>query len=820
MLARCILLTAILLITATSAAAGDSYLIIVENVTDNVRGSLNGFPGRSWGKTVDKIYLYGGTTQTEWLDNHGIKYKAAIFNEEPSNLYICYMNTDNFSIDNSQIFDITDDYVLSISRIQGAESYRRLTLRNLPFTSRGQLITETMDYNSYIDSLISGVSQDTIIDYLSRLSGETPVEVGGEIDTIHTRYSGTYGNELAAAFIKETLEGYGYETEYHGFFSGRLRHTAVYDENLAWTVNEDSEAFRTTNGGATWEELDINVLTSLWGISNVGSDSVWVTGNDGTIKFSSDGGEQFVSQSSNTYVFLFGSCFINPNEGWVAGDNGVIIHTSNAGQNWTVQSTPTGQRLYDIYFVDDEYGWAVGRNGVVLHTSDGGANWVNQTSNTSERIYCVNFTDRDNGWLVGWSGVVRHTTDGGSNWQTVNLGSYIEKYHVDFADAQHGCIVGWNGEIFNTTDGGSNWIQAESGTSKDFYGVEFADNMTGYAVGNSVLKKTTDGGITWLNQTSNIEGVSRNVIATKTGTTDPDQQVIICAHMDDTSEQPQVRAPGADDNGSGTIAVIEAARLFVESQFEKTIKFCLWTGEEQGLLGSEAYAGDAYGNGDDIVGVFNFDMIGWDGNDDYLGELHCGTMSSSQELGYLFEDVITDYEISIVPVLLTWGSTDRSDHASFWDYDYPAMLGIEDFTDDFNPYYHTTDDNLSIIDVDFFTEYTKAAVGAVATMAIPDTGQVGIETIDNLPSGFVLGQNYPNPFNAATVISLTVPAASEISLEVYNILGEKTAVLFDGEINAGVHNFIWNAKNTASGVYFYRLATNNKSAVGRMVLIK
>ncbi|MCP4580257.1 MAG: M20/M25/M40 family metallo-hydrolase [candidate division Zixibacteria bacterium] len=818
---RCYYVLALIVVTvlASTALANDSYLIVVENLTGDNQSQLNGFPGRAWGKTIDKVYLYGSSDEIVWLENRNITYKTIIIDNEPSLLYLNYdVNSDGLADD--QILDSGSNYVLSDSRLPGADSYRRMALRKLPFEISDNMITDVLEYHPTVDGLISEVNIDSLMTLLGELSGETAIEIDGEVDTILTRYSGTYGNELAAAYIMEILENYGYQVEYHAFFGGELRHIAGYDDEAVWMVDENSFAYKTVNGGVDWDLMPVNSGSALWGVDNIGSDSVWVSGNNGTIKFSSDGGESFVTQNSGTGNYLFGLCFISPDKGWVAGDEGMILHTSNGGQDWTGQPTPTGQRLYDVCFVDTAYGWTVGRNGAVLHTTDGGATWNFQTSGTSERLYGVQFTDRNNGWTVGWNGVVRHTTDGGANWETVYLGDNIEKYHVEFTDADHGCIVGWNGGIYITANGGDDWVEMNSGTSKDLYGVEFVDNQTGYALGDGVVLKTTDGGQTWIDQSASIEGAWRNVIATKIGTTDPDDHVIICAHMDCTSEIPQTRAPGADDNGSGTVAVIEAARIYADVLFEKTVKFCLWTGEEQGLHGSAAYAADAYARGDNIVGAYNFDMIGWDGDGDHHGELHCGTMTQSIEMGDLFENVITDYSLDMNTDLLTYNSTTRSDHASFWDYNYPAILGIEDFTNDFHPYYHTTQDNVDNINQPFFFEYVKGAVGATASLAIPDTLSTGVNEIENLPGSFTLISNYPNPFNAATTISFNLPERAEIELLVYDLLGRKVATLHQGTLGAGTHRLTWNANDYTSGLYFYRLDAGEQSAMGRMVLLK
>jgi len=807
-------------ILATSGMASNDKILIASIASFDDANILSDYPGRYWGKSGDRIFLSGGVEEENWLIGRSVKFESLNHDSESSYLFLIYADKDGDYSDDLDIIYRGDCYLLTSRAPQGNLQYRRLSLKRYPATNHGGSGSVILDYDPVINNIISQVSRDTIITFLAGLSGETGVWVNGQLDTIATRFSGTEGNELAAAYLLEMFTNYGYQSQYQGFFGASGRNITMYDENLAWMVTENARGYRTTNGGAAWISMAVNTNAELWGITSVGPDSVWVVGNNGTVKLSTDGGQSFISQNYGGSQYLFGVNFIDNVEGWIAGDNGLILHTTNSGTNWASQSTPTSSRLYDVCFIDDEYGWAVGRNGVVIHTTNGGVSWTSQSSNSSSRLYSVDFTDRNNGWLCGWDGVVRSTTDGGTNWQTVYLGTNTEKYHVEFANSNFGWIAGWDGEIFATSDGGDNWLEQTSNTTSDFYGLSFADTLNGVAAGSGVISRTTDGGVTWINQSGNVEDAWRNVIATKTGTLYPDEQVIICAHFDNTSEQPGTNAPGADDNGSGATAVIEAARLFASGSFEKTIKFCLWTGEEQGLVGSEVYAAEASANGDDIVGVYNFDMIGYDGNGDGVIELHCGTTNPSILLGDLFETVITDYGLSLAPVQITFGSTDRSDHASFWDFNYPAILGIEDFSSDFNPYYHTTWDIIANFDTSYFTDYVKAAIGATATLATPDSTMSSIEESETLPSGFVLKGNYPNPFNAATTISFTLASQGDVDLTVYDVLGRKVAQLHEGRLNSGDHRITWNADEMSSGLYFYRLSVNGFVNSGRMTLLK
>ena len=99
-----------------------------------------------------------------------------------------------------------------------------------------------------------------------------------------------------------------------------------------------------------------------------------------------------------------------------------------------------------------------------------------------------------------------------------------------------------------------------------------------------------------------------------------------------------------------------------------------------------------------------------------------------------------------------------------------------------------------------------------------------------LPEGFVLGANYPNPFNPATIIPYQLAATAQVRLEVFNALGQRMAVLVDGEQGAGTYQAQWDATDAAgraaaAGVYLYRLTVASTGsgeggmATGRMVLV-
>ena len=90
----------------------------------------------------------------------------------------------------------------------------------------------------------------------------------------------------------------------------------------------------------------------------------------------------------------------------------------------------------------------------------------------------------------------------------------------------------------------------------------------------------------------------------------------------------------------------------------------------------------------------------------------------------------------------------------------------------------------------------------------------------NLPAEFSLSQNYPNPFNPSTSIKYSVPSNEYVSLKIYDVLGKEVATLVNQEMNAGIYEVQFDASQFTSGVYIYRLITEELSISKKMILIK
>jgi hypothetical protein len=210
-----------------------------------------------------------------------------------------------------------------------------------------------------------------------------------------------------------------------------------------------------------------------------------------------------------------------------------------------------------------------------------------------------------------------------------------------------------------------------------------------------------------------------NIVGQITGSSEPNKIFILGGHLDSKSETQLYDAPGADDNASGSAATLLAADIMTQYDWSCTLRFALWTGEEQGMQGSDAYAGRASLAGENIAGYLNLDMIAYNSGEPPEVNLFANSaVLESVHLAGLFEDVVDVYELDLEPVIYIDDPLgNRSDNRSFWEEGYASILAIEDYYGDFNPNYHTTQDLVQYADRDYFVEFVRAAIGTFAHMA-------------------------------------------------------------------------------------------------------
>lgn len=210
----------------------------------------------------------------------------------------------------------------------------------------------------------------------------------------------------------------------------------------------------------------------------------------------------------------------------------------------------------------------------------------------------------------------------------------------------------------------------------------------------------------------------KNVCATLPGVVTPEKVFVVGGHFDSTATQ-IANAPGADDNASGTAGTLEIARVMFGLRFESTLVFCGYAGEELGLLGSAAHADMLSAAGANVAGMINLDMIGHLEAGDAV-DIDVASNGGSANMRTLFTDVVTRYVAGSQQVNGTLPAGASSDHASFWQNGYPALMLFED-TASYSPFIHTANDvpGTSFNSPDLAERITRSAAAMLAVMAVP-----------------------------------------------------------------------------------------------------
>ncbi|MCP4290658.1 MAG: M28 family peptidase [bacterium] len=354
----------------------------------------------------------------------------------------------------------------------------------------------------------------------------------------------------------------------------------------------------------------------------------------------------------------------------------------------------------------------------------------------------------------------------------------------------------------------TNIVNSVSGSMVDSYVQRLQDFQTRYASHDScqsaadwLVSKFESFGIESV-YTQNFSSTYKdNVIAEIPGMSEPDKVIVIGGHYDSTSSNHNF-CPGADDNASGTSCVIECARVLAGLQFEYTIKFVAFCGEEQGLYGSEAFASAAAAAGENIVGAIAVDMIGYKAPGDF-SDLDIIDNSSSVWMRNLVAGIAQMYvpQLPVVSGSLPFGAS--SDHASFWANGYDAILFFED-TGNYSPYIHSSDDTvgLSYNNPQLAENSVKIAAALVATMAQPFTITIAHDPL-------VDTQNTSNPLQVlASVFAAETLVPGSLQLH-YDVGSGYNDVVLSPTGTANQYEAYIPAQNAGAFVDYYLSASDN-----------
>ncbi len=351
----------------------------------------------------------------------------------------------------------------------------------------------------------------------------------------------------------------------------------------------------------------------------------------------------------------------------------------------------------------------------------------------------------------------------------------------------------------------------------------YHDNID--VVADSLAARFENLGLTTEKHPFEIGGYTRfNVIATQTGSVHPDSVYVICAHYDATSETPQQATPGADDNASGVTGVLTCARLLSGLDTAYSVKYVLFAGEEQFMVGSEAWVSEMAASNLAIVGAMNADMIGW-WQEGVPFDLEIETNSHSRWMADAIvnaADLYTDMDYVLHQDDDAWWG----DFYRFWQYGYAAVNHEESWdwgNPDFNPDYHTTGDLPANLSEPFMTGCVKVLVAGLAQLV--QVNQVSAVESQVVPMGEIQVSAAPNPFNGQTLLSFALDGGSgRHVVEIYDLAGRcvgRESVM----MAAGRGQLNWSATGLqgqplGSGVYLARVTGPQGEGNCRLAYVK
>lgn len=288
------------------------------------------------------------------------------------------------------------------------------------------------------------------------------------------------------------------------------------DATRGWAINKGIS--KTVDGGATWTTLvaDGELPEVPWHLSIVDAQTLYVSGDFGWLLRSTDGGATWQQVSAGSGQDLTAVRFVDHDIGWAVGDGFTALRTEDGGQTWrhqntglnafTTASSPSRLWAFSAQSAIVQLGWFGLTHSGFASTDDGGLTWTKQTSWPLGQGY---FRSRLEGWLVSETGATMWTTvDGGNTWvmQPTGLSYTYPRFTTDvfFVDAQHGWIAAYGYRVFRTTDGGQSWttITPQGAISGAYRRIAFADPDHGWLVADhGMILRSEDGGTTWIDQT-------------------------------------------------------------------------------------------------------------------------------------------------------------------------------------------------------------------------------------------------------------------------------------------------------------------------------
>lgn len=301
---------------------------------------------------------------------------------------------------------------------------------------------------------------------------------------------------------------------------GYIRDILFLDRYDGWAIGRSFSSpsgaglFHTSDGGATWAEVDAGIPTDLgpdipfadvsadlYSIASPDDNLISIVGEavqwdliGGIRLFSPDAGKTWSVELTN--IPHRGVSFTPSGDGVAVGYGGVIYRSVDAGRTWFQEETTFGWTLVGLDMFDDRTGCAVGSAGMVVVTSDGVQTWTRISEGSRGFVDDIQFVDRDHGWVAGTDGVLL-SVDGGESWHQTEC---TANKALQFFDVNHGLACDYEGNLDETHDGGNSWVRIKNAIESRVYDMCFVDTLTAWVAGSPAILRSDDGGRNWMVQ--------------------------------------------------------------------------------------------------------------------------------------------------------------------------------------------------------------------------------------------------------------------------------------------------------------------------------
>lgn len=572
---------------------------------------------------------------------------------------------------------------------------------------------------------------------------------------------------------------------------------------------------KTTNGGTNWL-----VITKSFGGSSVyftNENTGYVA--DGTIYKTTDGGLTWNNLNLSSLISV---TFANESTGYAVGYNSLILKTTNAGSSWEYQFVSIYENKFNsVIFRGPNFGFIAGGkmsepfSGVIYKTVNGGDSWYPVYPNSADIDFrSISFPSKDTGYVVGGyefgsSGVIYKSINTGESWSQIGIVNK-DLNSVQFLSNVIGYTVGEDGTILKTTNGSTVWSSQVSTTDKDLNSVCFLHPDLGFSAGGSgSVQKTINGGVY-----GPPFAISGRVVHTN-GT--PVTKGIVKALKYDRllNSVVVIDTAGIQSNGNYIIRNVsnDTVDIMVFPNDEDLDnppppKFVptYYAGDYDGTI-YWASSNSFYVNNNVFnINVKVFSTTGTGGDNFISG----GVFVAPPAVSGLKDAIVYAIDLNT---------------SEFKGYSVSRTGGPYDVNNIPPSSYRMICDRMG-----YFSAERNVTLGSVnldtINFYLTGVSVIGIEPIgNNIPSEFKLGQNYPNPFNPSTSIEFSVPKKSlsqesEVRLAVYDMLGREIEVLLNNKLQPGNYRVSWNASKYSSGIYFYRIISKEFTDTRKMILIK